>query len=60
MQKFNFQQNLDLKYSLKSFFQLAHKVDAILFHGRGDWLGCWDKFVQKAHFNILVCLRLIK
>jgi len=32
----------------------------IVDHGRGDWLGCWVKFVQKASFKKLVCLRHIK
>jgi len=25
-------------------------------NGRGDWLGCWVEFVQKARFKKLVCL----
>ncbi len=29
-------------------------------HGRADWLGCWDEFVQKAHLKKLVCLHQIK
>jgi len=29
-------------------------------HGRADWLGCWDEFVQKARFKKLVCLHHIK
>ncbi len=29
-------------------------------HGRPDWLGYWDKFVQKARFKKLVCLHHIK
>ncbi len=26
-------------------------VSFTIDHGRGDWLGCWDKFVQKACFK---------
>jgi hypothetical protein len=29
-------------------------------HRRADWLGFWDKLVQKAHFKKLVCLHHIK
>jgi len=29
-------------------------------HGRADWLGYWDEFVQKAQFKKLVCLHHIK
>jgi hypothetical protein len=29
-------------------------------HGRADWLGYWDKFVQKARFKKLACLCHIK
>jgi hypothetical protein len=29
-------------------------------HGRVDWLGCLDEFVQKANFKELVCLHHIK
>jgi len=29
-------------------------------HGRADWLGYWDEFVQKGRFKKLVCLCHIK
>ncbi len=37
-----------------------HLVSLVADHGRADWLGCWDEFVQKARFKKLVCLHHIK
>jgi len=36
------------------------EIDWLADHGRLDWLGCWDEFVQKARFKKLVCLHHIK
>ncbi len=35
-------------------------ITATADHGRADWLGYWDEFVQKARFKKLVCLCHIK
>jgi len=35
-------------------------IDRVPDHGRADWLGCWDEFVQKAYLKKLVCLHHIK
>jgi len=46
-------------YFLKIRMQIF--LDALIAdHRRPDWLGCWDKFVQKACFKKLVCLHHIK
>ncbi len=36
------------------------KLYVIADHGRVDWLGYWDEFVQKARFIKLACLCHIK
>jgi len=36
------------------------KSDSNADHGRADWLGYWDEFVQKACFKKLACLCHIK
>ncbi len=39
----------------------THKnVGEIADHGRSDWLGYWDEFVQKARYKKLACLCHIK